>query len=165
MCKNIHVRKKVYYKLAKNYALQYFETAVVVIVLLGSLRVRKQSGGSFRRWFRIRCQNWKWKCGYVDKANGNFAGEISPSCTFDGSGGSFGCRFRFRCQNSISMHRCGDIHHFSQNIYLIYTFTLLSRDQLTYIHRYIHAYAYTYTDIHIYMHINRYIYSYRCIHR
>ena len=57
----------------------YFGLEVVVIVLLVCLGVRKPPGGNFRRWFRIRCQNFNRTYGYGDTVIRNFAEEIFPT--------------------------------------------------------------------------------------
>ena len=105
--------------------------------------VRKPPGGNFRRWFRIRCQNFNWTYGRGDTVIRNFAEEIFPTRLLTDPG-----VFWTLIQNPLSeIKNNSPLRRYSTFNEKSYTFTWLSRDQRTYMQTYIH--------IHIHIHIHR----------
>ena len=81
--KKIYVCVKIYVcekkDLRRGGGVLYLVLELALIVLLGSLGVRKPPEGNFRRWFRIRCPNYNQTYGYGDTVTRNFAEEIFPT--------------------------------------------------------------------------------------
>ena len=145
MCVKIYVCEKKK-NFGKTYApwrgVLYCGSEVALIVLLGSLGVRKPPGGNFRRWFRILCQNFNRTYGCGDTVTGNFAEEIFPTRTFDISGCTFGPWLIIRCQNSKIMHRSRDIRLLTKNHILSHIYHVINT--LICSHTYIRIHTYTY---------------------
>ena len=80
--KNLRVLKKFLGNLCAEEGGPIEVPEVAAIVLLWGLGVRKPPGGSYRRWFRIRCQNFNRTYGYGDTLIRMFADKIFPTALF-----------------------------------------------------------------------------------
>ena len=132
----------------------------LLILLLGLLE-RNPPWGNFRRWFRIRCQNWNPTFVYEDRASGKiptlpvkFSQTVLlryPEVVLDGDTESV-----FRIQKFCTLPEIyAFLHKILYYIYIyiyIYTYRYIHtsihiRWYNTYIHS-IHTYTHTHTGIH-----------------